>query len=131
MYLPVKYLIFILFMAVLAACETVPVVGQSDATRQGSAAVSAQGEIPANPAIDQAQSELERVKSMGSEWFVRLPDIGANPISLSGIMALALMFHKNGEAEKATEYAQIVSKFSQLVITQAHQQSDAQPFYPQ
>ena len=127
MHILFKNLILILSAATLVACETVPVAEQSDTVVQQ----TEESEIPTNPAVVQAQSELARAKSMGSEWLVRAPEVAARPISLSKIMELALMYHENGEVGKATKYAQVVSKFARLGIAQAHRQSDALPYYPQ
>ena len=119
------YLFFIIFFTLFAttACETVPV--------DESNIELAEPELAINPAIEQATQALKWVQKMGHEWLIRVEEVSDFPVPLSQILDLAVSYHEDGDELKATEYANIVSRFANLGIAQAKSQSSATPFYPQ
>ena len=87
--------------------------------------------VPQNPAILQAEIDLEKARSLEAEWNVRLNPGDAKTISLGQILSLAKQAQENGEIDRATKLAQQVIQFARLGTNQAVQQRNANPYYPQ
>ncbi len=88
-------------------------------------------EFPENPAILQAEDDLQHARIQGAEWMVIESSMGNIPVSLAAILARAQEHQQNGNQADATRLAQKVSTFARLGIDQALQQANAKPFYPQ
>jgi hypothetical protein len=88
-------------------------------------------QVPDNPAILQAEANLEQAQLMHSEWMVREPSLDHRPLTLGQILGYARQKQEAGDTIEATRLANIVSKFARLGLQQAQWQRQAQPFYPQ
>jgi hypothetical protein len=84
-----------------------------------------------NPAIQEAEDDLQHARIQRAEWMVIESAISTHPVSLGEILDLAREKQRNGDQNGATLLAQKVSRFARLGIDQALQQANAKPFYPQ
>lgn len=87
--------------------------------------------IPENPAILQAEIDLNTAQRLVGEWRIRLRKNDPNTLNLSQILVMAQQEQAAGNIELATSLAQTVTRFAQLGINQANAEKAAQPYYPQ
>ncbi len=121
-----KRLIFLVLGLLVAGCASSPEKLLTD--QQSDLAGS---EIAENPAILQAEDDLQHARAQRAEWMVVESAISSHPVSLGEILDLARKKQQNGDQAGATLLAQKVSRFARLGISQALQQANAKPFYPQ
>ncbi len=115
-----KFLLFSMVILLVAGCATAP-----------KEEPAAPPPIPENPAILQAELDLEQAKNLNAEWIVRLNPGDESAQSLSKILDMAKQAQESGETDRATELAQKVIQFARLGINQATEQENAAPYYPQ